>query len=105
MAPMTFIKTEKDLASKGSEVCIVTSGPDTKVDSVRNGYEKLITKAKKRIFIQTPYFVPDEGLLNHLKSQNSFRSRSKYNDTENKGPYIRTLGFTFFYWRVVALGL
>lgn len=67
MAPMTFIKTEKDLEAKGSEVCIVTSGPDTKVDSVRNGYEKLITKAKKRIFIQTPYFVPDEGLFKSLK--------------------------------------
>lgn len=46
---------------------IVTSGPDTKADSVRNGYEKLITNARKEIYIQTPYFVPDEGLLKSLK--------------------------------------
>lgn len=46
---------------------IVTSGPDTKADSVRNGYEKLITNARKEIYIQTPYFVPDEGLLKCLK--------------------------------------
>ncbi|EFI41449.1 cardiolipin synthase [Peptoniphilus sp. oral taxon 386] len=49
------------------EICIVTSGPDTKVNSIRNGYEKIITRAKKNIYIQTPYFVPDEGLLNALK--------------------------------------
>lgn len=49
------------------DICIVTSGPDTKADSIRNGYEKIITRAKKEIYIQTPYFVPDEGLLKCLK--------------------------------------
>lgn len=49
------------------DINIVTSGPDTKADSVRNGYEKLITNARKEIYIQTPYFVPDEGLLKCLK--------------------------------------
>lgn len=49
------------------DINIVTSGPDTKADSVRNGYEKLITNAKREIYIQTPYFVPDEGLLKCLK--------------------------------------
>lgn len=67
MSPMTTISEKKTMSTPGSEVCIVTSGPDTKVDSVRNGYEKMITKAKKRIFIQTPYFVPDDGLFKSLK--------------------------------------
>ncbi|SHH50778.1 cardiolipin synthase [Anaerosphaera aminiphila DSM 21120] len=49
------------------DICIVTSGPDTKVDSIRNGYEKIISRARKKIYIQTPYFVPDEGLFNALK--------------------------------------
>lgn len=49
------------------DIAIVTSGPDTKADSIRNGYEKIITRAKKEIYIQTPYFVPDEGLLKCLK--------------------------------------
>lgn len=58
----------KFFKNKGEkDVCIVTSGPDTKADSVRNGYEKLITRAKKEIYIQTPYFVPDEGLFKCLK--------------------------------------
>ncbi|MDU2374145.1 MAG: phospholipase D-like domain-containing protein, partial [Peptoniphilus harei] len=33
----------------------------------RNGYEKLITSARKELYIQTPYFVPDEGLLKAIK--------------------------------------
>ena len=51
----------------GIDINIVTSGPDTKADSIRNGYEKLITSARKEVYIQTPYFVPDEGLLKALK--------------------------------------
>lgn len=68
IAPMTLLGADyvEDFAS--TEICIVTSGPDNKVDSIRNGYEKLITKAKKHIFIQTPYFVPDEGLFKSLKT-------------------------------------
>ena len=50
------------------EVCIVTSGPDTKVNSIRSGYEKIITKARESIYIQTPYFCPDDGLLMALKT-------------------------------------
>ena len=51
----------------GIDINIVTSGPDTKADSIRNGYEKLITSARKEVYVQTPYFVPDEGLLKALK--------------------------------------
>lgn len=51
----------------GVDINIVTSGPDTKADSIRNGYEKLITSARKELYIQTPYFVPDEGLLKAIK--------------------------------------
>lgn len=49
------------------DICIVSSGPDTKAHAIRNGYSKLITRARKRVYIQTPYFVPDDGLLNDLK--------------------------------------
>lgn len=68
IAPMTVLGAEKVEDFSSTEICIVTSGPDNKVDSIRNGYEKMITKAKKRIFIQTPYFVPDEGLFKSLKT-------------------------------------
>lgn len=63
ITPIDFLD-EKD---GNKDICIVSSGPDTKAMAIRNGYSKLITRARKRIYIQTPYFVPDEGLLNDLK--------------------------------------
>ncbi|MEG0774154.1 cardiolipin synthase [Clostridium sp.] len=48
-------------------VQIITSGPDSKWCSIRNTYLKLIYKAKKNIYIETPYFVPDESILTALK--------------------------------------
>lgn len=48
-------------------MCIVTSGPDTKANAIRNGYDEVIRRAEREIYIQTPYFVPDDGLLYSLK--------------------------------------
>ena len=53
--------------SGNKDICIVSSGPDTKAQAIRNGYSKMITRARHSIYIQTPYFVPDDGLLNDLK--------------------------------------
>jgi len=46
---------------------IVSSGPDTKWQNVKNGYFKMINEAEKNIYIETPYFSPDEGVLEALK--------------------------------------
>ncbi len=45
------------------EVQIVSSGPDSRHRSIRDNYLRLIGKAKKSIYIQTPYFIPDEAIL------------------------------------------
>ena len=47
-------------------VQIVTSGPDSLVQSIRNTYLRLIHKAKRSIYIQTPYFIPDEAIMSAL---------------------------------------
>lgn len=47
-------------------VQIVTSGPDTREQSIRDAYLRLIHKAKKSIYIQTPYFIPDEAIYSAL---------------------------------------
>ncbi len=48
-------------------VQIISSGPDSKEQNIRNTYLKMISKARKNIFIQTPYFVPDESVLDAIK--------------------------------------
>lgn len=47
-------------------VQIVTSGPDSLEKSIRNTYLRLIHKAKRTIYIQTPYFIPDEAIMSAL---------------------------------------
>lgn len=48
------------------EMQIISSGPDTTSQQIRDNYMRLITKAKRSIYIQTPYFIPDESILNAL---------------------------------------
>ncbi|WP_346891858.1 cardiolipin synthase [Clostridium sp. UBA3887] len=48
-------------------VQIISSGPDSEWCSIRNTYLKLISKAENSIYIETPYFIPDESILTALK--------------------------------------
>ncbi|WP_404821756.1 cardiolipin synthase [Oceanobacillus halotolerans] len=48
-------------------VQIVSSGPDSDWEQIKYGYIKMILMAKKYIYIQTPYFIPDESLKDALR--------------------------------------
>lgn len=48
-------------------VQIVSSGPDSEWEQIKNGYIKMIMSAKEKIYIQTPYFIPDESLREALR--------------------------------------
>ncbi len=48
-------------------VQIISSGPDTQNEIIRDNYQKLISKARDHVYIQTPYLVPDEIILNEIK--------------------------------------
>ncbi|NLP28721.1 MAG: cardiolipin synthase [Clostridia bacterium] len=52
---------------KGKVMQLVRSGPDSKHYSIEQAIIKMITLAKKHIYITSPYFVPSESLLNCLK--------------------------------------
>lgn len=45
---------------------IISSGPDSAMQNIRDNYLRLIHKAKSRICIQTPYFIPDESIQTAL---------------------------------------
>ncbi len=46
---------------------IVSSGPDSKWPSIKDGYLKMISNAEERIYIETPYFIPDDSIYEALK--------------------------------------
>ncbi|MFZ0370278.1 MAG: cardiolipin synthase [Halobacillus sp.] len=53
---------------KGSTgVQIVSSGPDSEWEQIKHGYIKMILSAKEYVYIQTPYFIPDDSLLDALR--------------------------------------
>lgn len=45
---------------------IITSGPDSKYPKIRDNYLRLIHMARKRIYVQTPYFIPDDDIKDAL---------------------------------------
>lgn len=51
----------------GVGVQIVSSGPDSKWPSIKDGYLKMISNAEHRIYIESPYFIPDDSIFEALK--------------------------------------
>lgn len=45
---------------------IVSSGPDNENFAIRRGYESIISSARKYVYIQTPYLIPGEPILESL---------------------------------------
>lgn len=58
------IKTEK--AQEQPEkvgMQVVVSGPDSRGEEIKNGMLKMIYSAKRYVYLQSPYFVPDQAFL------------------------------------------
>lgn len=51
----------------GAGMQFITSGPTGRWSNIAMTFIKAITMAKKRVYIQTPYFLPTEGLLKALQ--------------------------------------
>jgi len=66
-ADYTLAKTSSALEGPGSRVTIISSGPDTRYPSVLHAFCRMIMGAKKSVYIQTPYFVPDDALFTCIR--------------------------------------
>lgn len=65
MSDLYFPQPEKKKSGEEA-VQIISSGPDSKWQNIRNVYLKMISKARKSIYIQTPYFIPDESVMDAI---------------------------------------
>ncbi|MFP3386689.1 hypothetical protein R0J92_24915, partial [Tritonibacter sp. SIMBA_163] len=52
----------------GDAMQIVASGPLEMREDIKNGYLKMIHHARKSIFLQTPYFIPDKSIMDALRT-------------------------------------
>ena len=48
-------------------VQIVSCGPESPSEEVKRAMMRMITFAEKRVYLQTPYFVPDPSIVESLK--------------------------------------
>lgn len=55
--PMDLTKTNP------TPIQVILSGPDADSEAIKQMYFGLITSATKKIYIQTPYFIPDPAML------------------------------------------
>lgn len=46
---------------------IITSGPDSSMEQIKQNYVKMINSARRSIYIQSPYFIPDASVMEALK--------------------------------------
>lgn len=46
---------------------VIPSGPDMRLDVMKQVYKELILSAKKKVWLATPYFVPDDMIMSALK--------------------------------------
>ncbi|WP_210130056.1 cardiolipin synthase [Staphylococcus sp. GDX8P54P] len=58
---------EKNQHKGKSAIQIASSGPAFELHQIEYGYTKMIMSAKKSIYMQSPYFIPDQSYINALK--------------------------------------
>ncbi len=66
LADKKFYPVKEPKGNKLVQIC--PSGPDTDWPGIMMGYFKIITTAKRYVYITTPYFMPNESVLMALKT-------------------------------------
>lgn len=66
LTPTLFPESANEITGEDL-VQIVTSGPDYPSPSIMLAYFTAIMEARQRVYITTPYFIPNESILNAIK--------------------------------------
>ena len=90
---------------KGAVMQIVSSGPDSRGESIKKGYIKLVNNARESIYIQTPYFIPDQSILDALKiaAESGIDVRIMY-PCKPDHPFVYWAGFSYL-WELMESGV
>lgn len=63
-----YLRGTEDLPEGNREVQVVASGPDENLDAIHKLFFSSIAGAHERVFLTTPYFVPDEPIFDALNT-------------------------------------
>ena len=64
-----YFPVHDEVATNAVWAQVVNSGPESSWAAVRNAYLIAIASAEKRVQIQSPYFIPDQGIEDALVAQ------------------------------------
>lgn len=58
-------RQQKRIGDVGIQV--ISSGPDSEWEQIKKCYIRMILDAKKYVYLQTPYFIPDDSVLDAIR--------------------------------------
>ncbi|AEJ24034.1 cardiolipin synthase [Weissella koreensis] len=62
-----YFPSQQASNNRTTAIQIVSSGPDDTKKQIQTGYLKMFASATESIYIQTPYFIPDQAVLEVLR--------------------------------------
>lgn len=62
-----YFPINKTAREGNTRLQIVSSGPESGTEQIKLGYLKLINSAKERLWIQSPYLIPDDSIIDALR--------------------------------------
>lgn len=62
-----FFKQQTDTSQADTDIYVISSGPDNDKQQIKLAFVKEILSAKERIWIQTPYLIPDTTIIDALE--------------------------------------
>lgn len=61
------LETESPVKSGDHEIQVISGGPDQHINPIKEWYYTVAARARKRLWITTPYFIPDETMIDGLR--------------------------------------
>ncbi|MEG0255938.1 cardiolipin synthase [Vagococcus sp.] len=62
-----YFHQELVLDAANTDIQVISSGPNNEKQQIKLTFVKLILSAKKRVWIQTPYLIPDDTIIDALE--------------------------------------
>lgn len=61
-----YFKLPEDHEVEHLSLQVVSDGPDSEEEILKSGFVRMIFSAEKSVWIQTPYLIPDDSMINAL---------------------------------------
>lgn len=86
-------------------VQVIGSGPDRDAKGIREIYFAAVLKARKRVWIASPYFVPDSGLLDALQLAGNLGIDVRFLGQNHPDKWLPQFAARYYWGEVLGAGV